>query len=141
MVKTPEVSDSKEKMEFSPQGFSPQKKRGFSPQPKKRFSPQKKTKVSPPLKLVKPKGKGGRPRNPNLPPAPGPYWYWGEYSNGYKLEKRKPYQYIGSVTTEDWLRLKGKYNDEKTLAIIRAGFKAKRLRLARGAENRTADIR
>jgi hypothetical protein len=123
--------------DFSPMHFSPTRKPDFSPMRCKHFSPTKK----PRLALVKPSrnGQRGRPRNPELPPAPGKYFYWTKAGNGLKLEKRKPeYEYIGFVMPNEWEHLRGNFDEEYILRAITAAIRVKR---ARAAESRRAGAR
>ena len=92
----------------------------------------KKPKLAP-VKEAK-NGRRGRPRNPELPPAPDKYYYWSEAGNGLKLEKRKPvYEYIGFIMPAEWAHLRGKYDEEYILQTIIAAIRIKR---ARSAQNR-----
>src|SRR5262249_21392960 len=105
----------------------------FSPTPRKDFSPTKKTR----LKLVKPVKNGlrGRPRNPELPPTPGKYFYWTKARNGLKLERRqKPeYEYVGFIMPNEWQNLRGQYAEDYILKIIITAIRVKRARTAKAA--------
>jgi len=111
---------------FSPMEFSPIKSREFSPMKK----PAKKVT----LKLVGPakNGQRGRPRNPNLPPAPDKYFYWTKAGNGLKLEKRRSYEYVGFIMPNEWQTLRGIYDEEYILKTILAAIRVKRARPAEG---------
>jgi hypothetical protein len=126
--------------DFSPTHFSPTRKsavseasgKQFSPTPRREFSPTKKARLS----LVKPSrtGQRGRPRNPELPPAPGKYFYWTKARNGLKLERRKPeYEYIGFIMPNEWEHLRGNFDEEY---ILRAVIAAIRIKRARAAQSR-----
>lgn len=114
--------------EFSPTHFSPTLKPDFSPTAKGEFSPTKKAKLK--LVTAAKNGKRGRPRNPNLPPAPGEYYYWTKARNGLKLERRDEYEYIGFIMPNEWRHLRGKYDEEYILKIITAAIRVKRARSA-----------
>jgi hypothetical protein len=116
-----------ETSDFSPTDFSPTRKAHFSPTP----GLAKKA----PLRLVNPtkNGKKGRPRNPELPPAPGKYFYWGKARNGLKLERRKPeYEYVGFIMPDEWLHLRGNYAEDYILKVVIAAIRVKRARAAEG---------
>jgi hypothetical protein len=125
--------------DFSPTQFSPTRKTDFSPTPEKEFSPTKAGHFSP---TKKPKlalvgasknGQRGRPRNPDLPPAPDRYFYWGKARNGLKLERRKPeYEYIGFIMPNEWEYLRGNFDEEYILRAITAAIRVKRARAAQG---------
>jgi hypothetical protein len=152
LVKNPSTVKSTSS-DFSPTHFSPTKKIEFSPTKKIEFSPTKETEFLPTkqpefsptkkrsLKLVKPiekKGRRGRPRNPDLPPTPGLYWYWQKARNGLKLEKRRPeYEYIGFIMPEEWVHLRGYYDESYLLKIIQSAIRVKRARTAQNS--RTGD--
>jgi len=125
--------------DFSPTHFSPTRKADFSPTPGREFSPTKAEHFSPTKKrslaLVKPSknGRRGRPRNPELPPAPGKYFYWGKARNGLKLERRRPeYEYVGFIMPNEWEHLRGNFNEEYILRAIIAAIRVKRARAAQG---------
>lgn len=129
LVKTQKPLKSKE-IEFSPTQFSLTPSKGFSPARKPR------------LKLVGPVKNGlpGRPRNPELPPSPGKYFYWGKARNGLKLERRKPsYEYIGFIMPNEWQYLRGHFNEEYILRAIIAAIRVKRARAAQGWRTGTSD--
>jgi len=119
-IQSPLESKTKD---FSPMEFSPIKSREFSPTKK------------PKLSLVNPakNGQRGRPRNPKLPPAPDKYFYWTKAGNGLKLEKRRPYEYVGFIMPDEWLHLRGNYAEEYILKVIIAAIRVKR---ARSSESR-----
>jgi len=125
LAKIQKPLESKTK-DFSPMEFSPMKNRDFSPMKK----PAKKVT----LKLVNPakNGQRGRPRNPNLPPAPDKYFYWTKAGNGLKLEKRRPYEYVGFIMPDEWLHLRGNYAEDYILKIIIAAIRVKRARPSEG---------
>jgi hypothetical protein len=117
-------------IDFSPTGFSPTRNLDFSPTPR----PVKKA----PLRLVKPakNSRRGRPRNPDLPPSPGKYFYWGKARNGLKLERRKPdYEYVGFIMPAEWLTLRGIYDEEYILKTILAAIRVKRARSVAGSRH------
>jgi len=102
------------------------------------FSPTPKAIKKASLRLVSPARNGhrGRPRNPDLPPSPGKYFYWGKARNGLKLERRKPdYEYIGFIMPNEWQHLRGTYDEEYILKVIIAAIRIKR---TRPIENRRA---
>jgi len=126
-------------LESSNKDFSPTRKADFSPMPTRYFSPTPGREFSPPKKpklaLVKPSknGQRGRPRNPELPPAPGKYFYWGKARNGLKLERRKPeYEYIGFIMPNEWEHLRGNFDEEYILRAVVAAIRVKRARAAQG---------
>jgi hypothetical protein len=130
--------------DFSPTHFSPTRKADFSPTPTRYFSPTPGREFSPTKKpklaLVRPSknGRRGRPRNPELPPAPGKYFYWGKARNGLKLERRKPeYEYIGFIMPNEWEHLRGNFDEEYILRAIIAAIRVKRARAAQGRRPRT----
>jgi hypothetical protein len=114
-------------IDFSPTDFSPTRKPHFSPT----AGLAKKA----PLRLVNPakNGKKGRPRNPELPPAPGKYFYWGKARNGLKLERRRPeYEYVGFIMPNEWQHLRGSFDEEYILKVIVAAIRVKRARAVEG---------
>src|SRR5262249_47051545 len=117
LVKNRNPLESKSK-DFSPTYFSPTLKRDFSPTKKAK------------LALVKNRKNGvrGRPRNPDLPPSPAKYFSWQKARNGFKLENRKPYQYIGYIRNSELEELGGIYDDEYILRAILAAIRVKRAR-------------
>jgi hypothetical protein len=125
LAKIQKPLESKTK-EFSPMAPKPD----FSPIKSREFSPMKKVA----LKLVNPakNGQRGRPRNPNLPPAPDKYFYWTKAGNGLKLEKRKPYEYVGFIMPAEWQTLRGIYDEEYILKTILAAIRVKRARSVAG---------
>jgi len=128
--KTP-LAKIQKPLSSSSKDFSPTH---FSPTPGREFSPTKKPRLS----LVKPSknGQRGRPRNPELPPAPGTYFYWTKARNGLKLERRKKlerkskYEYVGFVMPSEWEHLRGNFNEEYILRAIIAAIRVKRARAA-----------
>lgn len=101
---------------------------GFSPTP---ISPAQKGRISPkPAQKMtdgeNPRGRGGRPRNPELPPSPGPYMYWQKSGNGLKLERRNPYEYLGFIMPNEWAYLRGQFDEEYILRCILAAIRIKR---------------
>jgi hypothetical protein len=119
---------------FSPtpaRHFSPTPARHFSPTPGRGFSPTKKPKLA--LVNASKNGQRGRPRNPDLPPAPGKYFYWSKARNGLKLERRKPdYDYIGFIMPNEWEHLRGNFDEEYILRAVIAAIRIKRTRAAKG---------
>jgi hypothetical protein len=121
--------------DFSPTHFSPTPGIYFSPTRPAEFSPTKKPKLA----LVQPSksGQRGRPRNPELPPAPGKYFYWSKARNGLKLERRKPeYEYVGFIMPNEWQHLRGNFDEEYILRAIIAAIRVKRARAAQSRRPR-----
>jgi hypothetical protein len=122
-------------LEFSPAEFSPTPDKHFSPTRRREFSPTKKPAKKGRPKPVAPsrKGQRGRPRNPDLPPTPGKYFYWSKARNGLKLERRKPeYEYIGFIMPSEWEYLRGNFDEEYILRAVIAAIRIKRARAAKG---------
>jgi hypothetical protein len=100
--------------------------------------------------LTNQKSRRGRPRNPDMPPVPGQYYYWKKDGNGLSLSYEPPiknakgkrvgqgYEYQGFLLPTDWEHLKGNFDEQTTLSKIRAILKIKRFRTARGRANRGA---
>jgi hypothetical protein len=100
--------------------------------------------------LTNQKSRRGRPRNPDMPPVPGQYYYWRRDGNGLSLSYEPPiknakgkrigqgYEYQGFLLPTDWEHLKGKFNEQEVLSKIRAILKIKRFRTARSRTNRGA---
>jgi hypothetical protein len=127
--------------DFSPMEFSPMPDKHFSPMRKREFSPMtsraKKPKLAP-VKQAK-NGRRGRPRNPELPPAPDKYYYWSRAGNGLKVEKRKPsYEYVDFIMPAEWAHLRGKYDEDYILQTIIAAIRIKRARSTQGRRNRAS---
>jgi hypothetical protein len=133
LAKNPKPAKTKD-IDFSPTHFSPTEIRNFSPTRKA------------PLKLVKPASKGqrGRPRNPDLPPAPGKYFYWTKARNGLKLERREDlksedYEYIGFIMPAEWQYLRGQFDESYILRVITAAIRVKRSRATESRRTGTND--
>jgi hypothetical protein len=100
--------------------------------------------------LTNQKSRRGRPRNPNMPPVPGKYYYWKRDGNGLSLSYEPPlknakgkrigqdYQYQGFLLPTDWEHLKGKFDEQTILSKIRAVLKIKRFRTLQRRKNRGA---
>jgi len=101
--------------DFSPSGISPTRGARVSPKPAQKMTDGEKS-----------RGVKGRPRNPELPPSPGPYMYWQKSGNGLKLERRNPYEYLGFIMPNEWAYLRGNYDEEYILRCILAAIRIKR---------------
>jgi len=98
--------------------------------------------------LTNQKSRRGRPRNPNMPPVPGKYYYWKKDGNGLSLSYEPPiknakgkrigqdYQYQGFLLPSDWEHLKGRFDEQTILSKIRAVLKIKRFRTLQRRKNR-----
>ena len=70
-------------------------------------------------------GTVGKPDDPEKPPQVYPNTYWGRKGSGWVLEyKRKvnhqwEYEYYGLLEMEQWLNLKGVYNEQTLVNIIK----------------------
>jgi hypothetical protein len=137
-IPSPENSTAKH---FSPMEYSPMPDEHFSPMKKREFSPMTTPAKKPKLQLVNPvkSGRRGRPRNPELPPAPDKYFYWSQAGIGLKLEKRKStYEYIGFIMPAEWAHLRGKYDEGYILQTIIAAIRIKRSRSAQSRGHRAS---
>jgi hypothetical protein len=107
------------------------------------------SKISP-VFLTNQKSRRGRPRNPDMPPVPGQYYYWKKDGNGLSLSYEPPiknakgkrvgqgYEYQGFLLPTDWEHLKGNFDEQTILSKIRAILKIKRFRTAKRRANRGA---
>jgi hypothetical protein len=98
--------------------------------------------------LTNQKSRRGRPRNPDMPPVPGQYFYWKKDGNGLTLSHEPPlknakgkrigqeYEYQGFLHPTDWEHLKGNFDEQAILSKIRAILKIKRFRTAKRRAHR-----
>jgi hypothetical protein len=131
--------------------FEGKKPREVVIRPKKSSRNFDQSKISPGI-LTNQKSRRGRPRNPDMPPVPGQYYYWKKDGNGLSLSYEPPiknakgkrigqgYEYQGFLLPSDWEHLKGNFDEQTILSKIRAILKIKRFRTARGRAHRGTAI-